>query len=176
MRPVAIVGFGQTGFRSHVDEPYPELVFKAARLTLDDAGLSIRDVDAVVLPMAPEALGGVGHGERWVVDAAGAIGKPFMRVNTGGVTGLSAVEVAYWQIASGLADRVLVLAAGRLAMDLPRGEALCAADELQALGVGVPDIVGLAKRLRRLLPTLPATLTTADELADAVLTALRQAR
>jgi acetyl-CoA C-acetyltransferase len=111
---VAIVGVGQTGYRSHFEETYPELVFRAATITLKDAGISARDIDSVVLPMAPEALSGVGHAERWVTDAAAAVGLPFMRVNTGGVTGLTAVETAYWQVASGLADRVLIVGADRV--------------------------------------------------------------
>lgn len=114
MRGVAVVGVGQTGFRSDFDEPYPELVHRAARLTLEDARCGIGEVDAVVIPMAPDALPGVVHAERWVVDAAGAIGKPFMRVNTGGSTGISAVQAGYWHIASGIADRVLVVGADKV--------------------------------------------------------------
>jgi len=114
MRGVAVVGVGQTGYQTNFDETYPELVYRAARLTLDDARCRLADVDAVVIPMAPEALSGVVQADQWVVDAAAAIGKPYMRINTGGSTGLMAVEAAYWHIASGLADRVLVVGADKV--------------------------------------------------------------
>ncbi len=88
--------------------PYRELIFSAVSRVLEDAHASIADVDAVVYPMAPDALIGVSHAERWAADAAGALGKPFIRVNTGGVTGLSAVQAGYDLVASGMYDVVLV--------------------------------------------------------------------
>lgn len=114
MRRVAVVGIGQTGYQTNFDETYPELVYRASRLTLDDARCRLTDVDAVVMPMAPEALSGVVQADKWMVDAAAAIGKPYMRINTGGSTGLMAVQAAYWHIASGLADRVLVVGADKV--------------------------------------------------------------
>jgi acetyl-CoA C-acetyltransferase len=115
MRAVGIVGIGQTPFVTRrTDVTYPELVREAAELALTDSGVGMGDVDAVVFPLAPDALIGVGHGERWCVEAIGAEGKPFMRVNNGGATGLSAVQAAYIHIASGLFDCVLVAGADRV--------------------------------------------------------------
>jgi acetyl-CoA C-acetyltransferase len=48
------------------------------------------------------------------VDAIGARGKPFMRVNTGGSTGISAVQVGFYHVASGMFDAVLVAGADRV--------------------------------------------------------------
>jgi len=112
---VGIVGVGQTPFVSRrTDVTYPELVREAAVLAMADAGVTMVDVDAVVFPLAPDALIGVGNGERWCVEALGAVGKPFMRVNNGGATGLTAVQTAYLHVASGLFDVVLVAGADRV--------------------------------------------------------------
>ena len=112
---VGIIGFGQSKFvKTRVDVTFPELVREGAIMALEDAGVSIDDVDAVVYPLAPDALIGVGNAERWVIDALGAVGKPFMRVNNGGATGMSAVLTAWTHIASGFFDVVLVAGADRV--------------------------------------------------------------
>jgi acetyl-CoA C-acetyltransferase len=115
MREVAVVGVGQTPYRHHYEEKtQPELVREAAASALADAGLTLADVDAVVYSMAPDALIGVMHAERWVTDAAGAAGKPMLRVNTGGSTGLTSVQVGFDHVASGLCECVLVVGADRV--------------------------------------------------------------
>jgi acetyl-CoA C-acetyltransferase len=115
MRNVGIVGIGQTDFVTRrTDVAYPELVREGATLALDDAGMAMDDVEAVVIPLAPDALIGVGNGERWCVEAIGATGKPYMRVNNGGATGLTAVIAAFTHIASGMFDVVLVAGADRV--------------------------------------------------------------
>jgi acetyl-CoA C-acetyltransferase len=115
MRNVGVLGVGQTNFvKSRTDVTYPELVREGAELALADAGVGMSDVDGVVIPLAPDALIGVGNGERWCIDAIGAHGKPYMRVNTGGATGLTAVQAAYMHVASGMFDVVLVAGADRV--------------------------------------------------------------
>jgi acetyl-CoA C-acetyltransferase len=115
VRNVGIIGFGQS---RHVtrreDVTYPELVKEGADLVLGDAGIGLDAVDAVVFPLAPDALTGISSGERYCVEAVGATGKPFMRVNNGGATGMSAVLTAWTHIASGLFDVVLVAGADRV--------------------------------------------------------------
>ena len=114
MRNVGIVGVGTHFVTRRADVSYPELVREGVELALGDAGLTMADVDAVVFPLAPDALIGVANGERWCVEAIGATGKPFMRVNNGGATGLSAVAAGWTHIASGLFDVVLVAGADRV--------------------------------------------------------------
>lgn len=112
---VAIVGTGQTRYQHrYPDVPYRDLIFTAVNRVLADAHAKIADIDAVVYPMAPDALIGVSHAERWAADAVGALGKPFIRVNTGGVTGLSAAQAGYDLVASGQYDVVLVAGADRV--------------------------------------------------------------
>lgn len=115
MRNVGIIGFGQTQHVSRrEDVTFPELVREGAVRTLENAGIGLDAIEAVVFPLAPDALVGVGNGERWCVEAVGATGKPFMRVNNGGATGMSAVLTAWTHIAAGLFDVVLVAGADRV--------------------------------------------------------------
>jgi len=115
MRNVGIIGVGQTDFvKTRTDVTYPELVREGAQLALGDAGMTMADVEALVIPLAPDALIGVANGERWCIDALGAQGKPYMRVNTGGATGLTAVQAGYMHVASGMFDVVLVPGADRV--------------------------------------------------------------
>lgn len=115
MMNVGIVGFGQTkSVTTRTDVTFPELVKEGSDLALEAAGMTIDQIEAFVYPLAPDALIGVNNGERWVIDALGATGKPFMRVNNGGATGMSAVLAAYTHIASGLFDVVLVAGADRV--------------------------------------------------------------
>jgi acetyl-CoA C-acetyltransferase len=114
-RPVAAIGVGQTRFGATKDAgTYVEMLHEAAHLALDASALTIDDIDAVVLALAPEALMGVNHAERWCVDFIGGRLKPVMRVQTGGATGLSAVQAGYHHVAAGLYDRVLVVGADRV--------------------------------------------------------------
>ena len=94
---------------------WPELARQAATRALDHAGLSINDIDAVVLGLAPSALVGVNAAERWVVGAVGAAGKPSMRINTGGATGGSAAQAGCYHVASGLTKTTLVVSADKVA-------------------------------------------------------------
>lgn len=114
-RKVAIVGVGQSDFRFRRDDAsYVELVQEAVQLAFADSKLSIEEIQAVVFSLAPDSLIGVGNAERWCVDAIGAANKPFMRVNTGGSTGISSVLTGYYHIASGLYDCVLVAGADKV--------------------------------------------------------------
>jgi len=115
MRQVGIIGVGQTDFVTRrTDVTYPELVREGVDLALADAGLSIDDPEAYVIPLAPDALIGVSNGERWVVDTIGAQGKPLVRINTGGASGGTAVQAGYMHVASGLFDVVIVAGADRV--------------------------------------------------------------
>lgn len=112
MRPVAIVGVGQTSYRRHhADKSSKELIWAAAREALDDAGMSMDDIDVVMAGVAPDALAGEA-----AVDRSGMMGHgvPFMRINTGGVTGSSTVFAGASYIRAGRARAVLVFALERM--------------------------------------------------------------
>ena len=85
---VAVVGVGQTKHRSaRKDLSMAGLVREAAQEALEDAGMTWKDIDAVVLGKAPDMFEGVAMHELYLADALGATGKPMMRVRTAGSVG-----------------------------------------------------------------------------------------
>lgn len=107
---VAVIGAGLTLFRRRMLDTPKELAWIAARQALDDAGLTLRDVDAVVIGSAPDAFDGVHLKGEYLSEGAGGIGKPTMRVYVGGATGVFTPIAGWWHVASGLFDTVLVVA------------------------------------------------------------------
>jgi acetyl-CoA C-acetyltransferase len=112
MSAVGIIGIGQTTYRRHhADLSSRELIWTAAEAALNDAGLEIDAIDMVIAGIAPDALAGEGSVERSGIMGPG---KPFLRVNTGGVTGSSTVFAGASYIKSGRAKAVLVFALERM--------------------------------------------------------------
>src|SRR5437868_11011104 len=112
---VGIIGIGQSAFKSRRDDAsYPDLVREAVALALADARLELDDIEAVVYSLSPDAMVGIGNAERLGVDAVGARNKRFLRINTGGATGISSVAAAYYHIASGACDLVLTAGADKV--------------------------------------------------------------
>jgi acetyl-CoA C-acetyltransferase len=106
----AVLGFGQTRYKtSRIDVGTPELVFEAVSRALADAEVDLADVDAVVFASAPEVFEGVYEPEQWCVDAFDGVGKPLLRVHTGGATGGSGPIAAAHLITSGIFETVLVV-------------------------------------------------------------------
>lgn len=115
-RAVATVGVGQTEFRhTREADTIIGLLRTATERALEASAMTIDDIDAIVLGLAPEALMGVNHAERWCIDSVGGRLKPVLRVQTGGATGLSAVQAGFHHIASGRFRTVLVVGADRVA-------------------------------------------------------------
>ena len=102
---IGIIGIGQSAFKPRRDDAnYPDLVREAVRLCMQDAALDFDDIEAVVYSLSPDAMVGIGNAERLGIDAVGARNKRFLRINTGGSTGISSVAAAYYHIASGACD------------------------------------------------------------------------
>jgi len=117
MKPprVGIIGIGQSEFKPKRDDAnYPELVREGVTLALNDAKRELKDMEAVVYSLAPDALLGIGNAERLGVDAVGGRNKRFMRINTGGATGISSVITGWTHIAAGECDVVLVAGADKV--------------------------------------------------------------
>jgi acetyl-CoA C-acetyltransferase len=107
----AVIGIGQTKHATKRDDlSIAGLVREAAVRALEDAGLTWRDIDAVVLGKAPDTFEGVMMPELYLADALGASGKPMMRVHTAGSVGGSTAIVASHLIAGGVHQRVLTVA------------------------------------------------------------------
>ncbi|MGI5206959.1 thiolase domain-containing protein [Spirillospora sp. CA-108201] len=107
----AIIGVGQTAYRTkRLDVSMAGLLREAARRALEDAQLTWKDIDAVVVGKAPDLFEGVMMPETFLAEALGAAGKPVMRVHTAGSVGGSTAIVAAGLIQGGVHDRVLTIA------------------------------------------------------------------
>ncbi len=108
-RKAAIVGIGQTNHRSRrTDVHIGELCAEAVRAALQDAGISIHEIDAFVVGNM-ELFEGRYVQDMWQADYIGAVGKPGVRVTTGGTTGGTLAATAFEHVASGLYDVVLAI-------------------------------------------------------------------
>jgi acetyl-CoA C-acetyltransferase len=114
-RRVAIVGTGQTKYQSkNLNDSSADMYFEVATRCLEDAGLTVNDIDAVVFGLGPEALDGINNVDKWCADAVGALNKPLIRINTGGATGGSTVLAGVDHVASGMFDVVLTVSGQRM--------------------------------------------------------------
>ena len=108
---VAVIGVGQTKHQAtRGDVSMAGLVREAAARALADAGLTWRDIDAVVVGKAPDFFEGVMMPELYLADALGASGKPLFRVHTAGSVGGSTAIVAAQLVQAGIHERVLTVA------------------------------------------------------------------
>jgi acetyl-CoA C-acetyltransferase len=113
-RRVAVVGTGQSKYKKKLTASSPDMYFEVVKSCLEDAELTVNDIDAVVFGLGPEALDGVNSVDKWCADAVGAFNKPLMRINTGGATGGSTALAGFDHIASGMFDVVLAVAGQRM--------------------------------------------------------------
>ncbi|BCG90233.1 3-ketoacyl-CoA thiolase [Mesorhizobium sp. 113-3-9] len=112
---VGIIGIGQSAFKARRDDAsYPDLVREAVNQALTGAALELDDIDAIVYSLSPDAMVGIGNAERLGVDAVGGRNKRFLRINTGGATGISSVAAAYYHIAAGACDVVMTAGADKV--------------------------------------------------------------
>lgn len=108
-RRVAIVGVGQTYHRSkRPDVNIGELSAEAVRAALEDAGVSADEIGAYVTGNMELFEGRYGQ-DMWQADYIGAVGKPGIRVTTGGTTGGTLACIAFEYVASGVYDMVMAL-------------------------------------------------------------------
>jgi len=113
-RPVAIIGSGQTKHGRRNELTYPDLVREAVQDVFKNTGLSPDDIDGVVYGSMPSMMEGVAMTHFYFADALRAVGKPMMKTETCGTTGLSLAHTGYYWVASGLADVVLVVGSEKM--------------------------------------------------------------
>jgi len=107
----AVVGVGQTNFKKRRDDvSIAGLLREAIDRALEDAEVSIKDIDAVVIGKAPDAFEGIVQPEIFLADALGAVNKPLLRVHTAGSVGGSTFVVGAHHVITGIHDRVLAVA------------------------------------------------------------------
>jgi len=93
-----------------LDVSFGGLVREAVFRALDDAHLTMADIDAVVLGKAPDLFEGVMKPEMYLADALGAVNKPMFRVHTAGSVGGSTGIVGSHLVGAGRHKRVLSVA------------------------------------------------------------------
>ena len=111
MIPVAVVGVGQTHHKTRRrDVSVGGMVREAVFRALEDAQMTMADIDAVVLGKAPDLFEGIMKPELYLSDALGAVGKPMFRVHTAGSVGGTTGIVAASHVQAGKHERVLAVA------------------------------------------------------------------
>ncbi len=104
---IAIVGVGQTEFRSRrPDVSQVELVNESVRRALDNAQLTIKDIDAVVIGNM-ELFEGNYQVDMWMTEGSGAYLKSGFKVQSGGTTGSTVSTSCFNLAASGEFKAVL---------------------------------------------------------------------
>jgi acetyl-CoA C-acetyltransferase len=107
----AVVGIGQTHHRAkREDVSMAGLCREAIDRALVDAGMTLDDIDAIVVGKAPDLFEGVMMPELFLAESLGAAGKPLLRVHTAGSVGGSTAIVASSLVTSGVHRRVLTVA------------------------------------------------------------------
>jgi acetyl-CoA C-acetyltransferase len=109
--PAAVIGVGQTHHRAkREDVSMPGLLREAIDRALEDAQMTLDEIDAIVVGKAPDLFEGVMMPELFLADAIGAAGKPLLRVHTAGSVGGSTAIVASSLVQSGVHKKVLTVA------------------------------------------------------------------
>ncbi len=116
---VAVVGAGLTLFRRRLLETPQELAAAASRMALEEAGLTLDDIDCIVTGTAPDAFDGVHFNGEYLADGSGAVSKPMVRVYVGGGTGVMIPVAAWWHVASGKCRTVLAVGEEKMSHALP---------------------------------------------------------
>lgn len=106
---VAVIGAGMTRFMRRAKETGPEMCAAAVQQALEDARLTIDDIDAVCLGTAPDAFDGVHMKGEWLVGGSGSSNKPYLRNFVGGGTGVFAPIHGWMHVASGKFRTCLVV-------------------------------------------------------------------
>lgn len=106
---VAVIGAGMTRFVRRAKETPGELASQAVQMALDDAGLTIDDIDAVCLGTAPDAFDGIHMKGENLLAGAGGRAKPYLRHFVGGGTGVFSPIHGWMHVASGKFKNCLVV-------------------------------------------------------------------
>ncbi len=109
MKKVAVVGIGHGKFGVRSDASLRELAFEAVKACLDDAGIPLKEVDSMVTGIAGDEFSVALQPSAQVHDYIGFHPKPNFRVEGACATGSVALRTGWMNVASGLADLVLVV-------------------------------------------------------------------
>lgn len=109
-RDVAVISVGYNGkfVSKRPDVSIPELIQPAVENCLKKTRAKAENVEALVMGNM-QTFEGVNLPNLWASDHIGGVRKPVMRIATGGTTGMSTFQSAYYHVASGMFDAVLAI-------------------------------------------------------------------
>jgi acetyl-CoA C-acetyltransferase len=106
---VAVVGSGQTYHATRrLDVSGVELIYEAVRRALDDTGLTMKQIDGVIIGNM-DHFEGINYVDCWSIDGSGGFMKPTLKLTTGGTTGSTLAIAGYHMVASGMFDTLMVI-------------------------------------------------------------------
>ena len=82
--------------------------------------------------------------------------------------GMTVIMITQYMEEAVMADRLIVMSGGRIVMDDAPAEIFSRGDELRALGLDVPEIVRIREDLARNGVSLPFSVLTDTQLAEAL--------
>jgi len=106
MRDVAVVGAAMLKFGRYPDKDLPELGGQATILALQDAGMTMKDIQIMVSGNLYQANATVGQR---ILKEIGQTGIPVINVSNACATGSTAFREAYYAVASGAYDIALAV-------------------------------------------------------------------
>lgn len=109
-RNVAIISVGYNGrfVSKRPDINIPEMIEAAVRNAIAKTKMKYEDIDAFVVGNM-HTFEGVNMPNLWMSEHLLSLNKPVMRIATGGTTGMSVFQCAYYHVASGLFDAVCAI-------------------------------------------------------------------
>lgn len=154
-KKVGMVGVGLTQFQRRAKETAKELCYYSAKMALDMAGITRKDVDGVIVGSAPDAFDGVHQKHEYLTDGSGGFNLPTMRGYVGGGTGVFSPIQGWYSIASGMNDVMLITTEEKMSSVLPSSQAafLTIFDNLIERPLG-PNLIWIfALEMRRYMET-----------------------
>ncbi len=143
-RRVALVGSGQTYHKSiRRDVNGQELINEAVTRALEDTGLTMDDIDGVVIGNM-DHFEGINYVDCWSIDGSGGYMKPTMKLCTGGTTGTTLGMGGYNMVSSGMFDKLLVIGWEKNSESDTTGAIVTATDPILDRGVMAGALAGLA--------------------------------
>ena len=139
----------------------PHLLSGGQKQRIAIAGVIAMEPDCIVLDEATAMLDPIGRQE--VLSTVHRLNKE---------KGITVVLITHHMNEAELADRVVVMDNGCVAMDGTPREVFAQVDELRCMGLTVPDTVDLLDRLKKGGLDVPLDALTVEECADAIAAAL----
>lgn len=110
MRNVAVISVGYTPVfvSKRKDVNIVEMISEAVDAGFRNANVTPDDIEAVTFGNM-QTFEGVNMPHLWATEYCRALDKPYIRISTGGTTGMSTLHSAYYHVASGMHDVVMAV-------------------------------------------------------------------